>query len=372
MVTRIRVMNVIKGLGRGGAETLLPSALRSASRSEFDFSYAYLLPHKSDLAKELEALGSNVFCIDGSRSTQLPSTVLRLARLLKREAFDVVHAHLPIAGVVARTASVVAGVPFIYTEHNLLERYHPITRWANKATWSLQDHVVAVSDEVKSSIRRRIRSRVPISVVRNGVDANAYSFDEGLCSSTRRLLEIPNDAPVVGLIAVFRAQKRLDRWLEAAALIKSTIPDTRFVLVGDGPLRPDVESAIARLGLSSAVHLVGLQSDVRPYLACMDVFMMSSDFEGLPVAMLEAMAMRLPIVATSVGGISEAVTNGRDGFLTMQDSADLAGRAVALLRDETLRRTMGENARSTIVERFSIRAMQRSLEDLYRTIVSCP
>jgi glycosyltransferase involved in cell wall biosynthesis len=112
-----------------------------------------------------------------------------------------------------------------------------------------------------------------------------------LRAEARARLDIAPDAPVVGTVAVFRTQKRLDLWLEVAARIAARRPDARFLLVGDGPLRAEVEGHVARLGLGAQVLLPGLQEDVMPYLAAMDVFFVASDFEGLPVALLEAMSM---------------------------------------------------------------------------------
>lgn len=367
----VRIFHLIKSLGRGGAETLLPETLRYADRERFTYAYGYFLPWKDDLVAALEGQGAEVTCFEASGNAQILLAARRVARHLQAWKADVLHCHLPLAGVVGRLAGRWAGVPVVYTEHNLQERYHPLTRWLNHYTWGWQQGVVAVSEGVARSARNYSGTRVPIHTVPNGVNHEQYSPEQSDGAPVRRELGISNDAPVVGTVAVFRTQKRLDRWLRVAQAVRTAIPGAHFVLVGDGPLRVDLEAQARTLALQDCVHFAGLQEDVRPYLAAMDVYLMTSAFEGLPLALLEAMAMQRPVVTTAVGGIPEVIMDGTEGFLLEED--DRKGLTTAthrLLTDGSLRTRLGTAARRTVVERFSVERMTAELEELYEEVAA--
>lgn len=366
----MRIAHLIKGLGRGGAETLLPGLLRYGS-PDTRVSVGYFLPWKDALAEELEDAGASVTCFETRSNLSILWSVRRVAAWLRRERVDLLHAHLPLAGVVGRLAGRWAGVPVVYTEHNLQERYHPATRRLNAWTWRLQDRVVAVSGEVAQSIDRHLGARVPVDVVQNGIPVDRFRPDPDAGRRMRRDLGIPEDSPVLGTVAVFRTQKRLDAWLRVAAEIRADDPSVRCLLVGDGPLRAELETAARELGLTDAVAWPGLRSDVRPYLAAMDVYLMSSAFEGLPLALLEAMAMELPVVATAVGGIPEVVVEGETGHLIDPDHPDrLAPPTAALLTDAERRRRMGRAGRDRVESRFGMARMAREIEQIYRRVLA--
>jgi L-malate glycosyltransferase len=365
----IRIFHLIKSLGRGGAEVLLPETLRFGDRERFTYGYGYFLPWKHALVPALHALDAEVTCFP-ARSATIPLAAGRVARHLETWRADLLHCHMPLAGAVGRLAGRLAGVPVVYTEHNRMERFHPLTRWLNRATWRLQDQAIAVSGDVATSIRRHTRADVPLEIVLNGVDVDRFRRSHGDPSAVREALGIPADAPVVGTVAVFRVQKRLDDWLRAARLLRGSHPDAHFVIVGDGPLREDVLGLIRELDLEGIVHLPGLQEDVRPYLAAIDVYMMSSIFEGLPIALLEAMAMECAVVSTSVGGIPEVVRPGENGYLVEPGRPEELARVVCdLLLTPDRSRRLGEAARRTVQSQFSMTRMAGQLEQIYLSVL---
>lgn len=367
---RLHVFHLIKGLGRGGAERLLSEGLRFADRQRFEHSYGYFLPGKDALVEDLRTQGVEVRCFPARSAAGILWKSFALGRFLRDRRPDLVHCHLPLAGVTGRLAGRWAEVPVIYTEHNLLERYHPWTRRANLWTWRLQRRVLAVSGEVADSIHRHTSDRIPVEVVPNGIDVDAFEPDPEAALEIRRRWGIPPTAPVVGQVAVFRRQKRLDLWLEAAAEIRRQHPDARFLLVGDGPTRSEIETLAHRLGLDEALVLTGLHKDVAPLLGAMDVFLLSSDYEGLPLAILEAMAARRPVVATEVGGIPEAMREERGepaGVLVPPRRPAESAEAVSqLLSDPRRRRKLGNRAYDRVAARFSLARMTAQLESVYR------
>jgi glycosyltransferase involved in cell wall biosynthesis len=362
----MRVFHLIKGLGRGGAETLLPEGLRAADRERFTFGYGWFLPQKNALVPAIRELGAETRAFPAANPAAIAGQIPALARFLREWRADLVHAHLPVAGIAARLAGRWAGVPVVYSEHNLQERYHRLTAAANRRTWALQRKVVAVSAEVAASIAERIGGRVPVQVVRNGVSLHHFSRDPEAGAALRRRYGIAIEAPVMGTVAVFRVQKRLAAWLDVAAAVRRARPEARFLLVGDGPLRAEVEAAIDAHRLGDAVILPGLQEDVRPFLSAMDAYVMSSEFEGLPVALLEAMAMEVPVACTAVGGIPEVIRDGVEGWLVDKERPQqLTDRVLELFARG---RAMGAAARARVAAEFGMSRMQRELEAIYAEV----
>lgn len=365
----MRIAHLIKGLGRGGAEGLLPQVIRAAGK-DVTYSVGYFLPWKNALAGELEAAGAEVRCFGARSNAGLFASVPAVAAWLRRERADLVHAHLPLAGVAARFAGRLARVPVVYTEHNLQERYHPWTRRANRLTWRRQERAIAVSEEVASSIRRHLGSQVPVSVIRNGIEVDRPSLSRQGVAELRQSFDLPEGAPVVGTVAVLRAQKRLDLWLEAARRVLAERPETRFLVVGDGPLRSELEAEAESLGIAASVRFAGLQEDVSAFLPLFDLFLISSEFEGLPLALLEAMAAGLPVVATSVGGIPEVIGPDREGVLVpFGDPGALSDAVLGLFADPPRRERLAAAGRWRVAQEFGVERMARELEAIYRLVL---
>lgn len=366
---KIRVLQIIKSLGRGGAEMLLPETLKLHDKEHFEFHYIYFLPWKDQMVESIRSADGKVTCIPASNNISLMLRVNSVVKYIRENNIALIHAHLPWAGIVARLAGKVTGVPVIYTEHNKQERYHGATRVMNLATMNWLRTVVAVSDDVAKSVKKHkpgLQSR--LQVILNGV--NTEHFSPGIVSGdpVREQFDIPLGAPVIGTIAVFRFQKRLEVWLELAKKIHAKLPEARFIIVGDGPLKEQLHAKAAELKLDGVVHFAGLQTEVRPYLAAFDLYMMTSIFEGLPIALLEAMASGCPVITTNAGGIGEVIVDGENGILCSVETPELlAYAAFKLLSQTESRQKLGVSARQTICERFSMNKMVSELETLYKS-----
>jgi glycosyltransferase involved in cell wall biosynthesis len=363
------VLIVIKGLGRGGAELLLASAVPYLDRERFGYRFAYLLPSKDALVGELTAAGLPVDCLDGARGA---GWVGRLARLVRRERVDLVHVHSPVAAAGVRVA---AGrrARVVYTEHNLWGRYHRATWAANLATFPRNDHVFAVSDEVRSSIRypgpMRLLRLPPTETLHHGLDPAAVAGWGPGGDGVRAELGIPEDAPLVGSIANFKAAKDHANLLRAAVKVRAAVPEVRFLLVGQGPLEPETRRLAAELGLDGTVVFAGFRTDAQRLAAAMDVFTLSSAYEGLPIALIEAMALGRPCVATGVGGVPEVVSDGATGLLVPPRDPDaLAAGLLRLLQDPALRASLGAAARERAFD-FDIRKAVRRMEQVYTDLL---
>jgi glycosyltransferase involved in cell wall biosynthesis len=365
-----RVLLLIKGLGRGGAEQLLASAAPYLNKSKFSYEVAYLLPWKNALVGELEQNGLRVYCLNGARGI---GWVARLKQLISEEEVELVHAHSPYVAIGSRIGLGNAGPRLVYTEHNVWERYRRATYWGNLLTFPRNDHVFCVSEQVKLSIRLpkifRFRRMPPIETLHHGIDLKQV-VGWGSTDGIREGLGIPAEAPVVGTVANFKAHKGYEYLLKAAALVKREASDTRFVLVGQGPVEKRAREQAHGLALDGMVTFAGFREDAPRVTATFDVFALASTTEGLPIALLEAMALGKAVVATHVGGIPEVIDHARGGLLVPPgDPRALADAILALLRDQELRQQLGNGARKRAAD-FDIRKAVRRMESVYEELLA--
>ncbi len=368
----VPVLHIIKSLGRGGAEMLLPETLRQHDKQKFKFHYIYFLPWKDQMVPAIEQEGGTVVCVKAKNNAAILLAVRKIAAYVRKNKIQLIHCHLPWAGMAARLVGKLTGVPVVYTEHNKWERYHKLTYYMNKLSFPLQQRVIAVSAEVASSIKINYRKTKPmVQVVANGADTAKYARTQTAEADIRRQLNIPATATVIGITCVFRAQKRLGTWLEIAKALHAKQPGTYFIIVGDGPLRDEVHAKAKALGTGQYVFFAGLQTETRPYFTAMDMFMMSSEFEGLPIALLEAMSMNCVPVCTAAGGIPEVIKDGVNGLLVpVEQPLQLVERLSQLVQqpDEVVR--MKQAARETVINSFSMKKMVAELEDIYTDLIN--
>lgn len=364
------VLHIIKSLGRGGAEVLLPEALRKHDRQRFAFHYLYFLPWKNQVVPDLEAAGGKVVCFAAKDNIRILMQARKIIAYVKANNIQLIHCHLPWGGIVGRLVGRITGIPVVYTEHNKWERYHRLTYYANKWSFGSQQKVLAVSGEVAKSIKMHYHKASPeVEIVLNGIDTEKFSSLYTSGRDIRKELDIPPGAPVIGVTCVFRAQKRLTIWLEIAARLKANHPDLHFIMVGDGVLREEVNAKAAALKTERYVHFAGLQTEVRPYMQAMDVFMMSSEFEGLPIALLEAMSMGCIPACTAAGGIPEVIRDKVNGLLVpVNDPLLLVEKLSALLQEPASMPLLKKAARETVVRHFSMERMVGQLEKVYHSL----
>jgi glycosyltransferase involved in cell wall biosynthesis len=366
-VRRTRVLWLAKGLGRGGAERLLVSCARAMDRTRFDVEVAYLLPNKDALVGELADAGIPAHCIGSDRQLDV-SWVWRLRQLVRQHQYDIVHTHMPIPAVAARLGLWPGRPRLVHTEHNTWHRYRWPTYAANLATYALNDHVIAVSHAVADSIELRrvphLRPMPPVEVLVHGIDFDAQPGPDGR-DAARQLLGLPADIPVVGTVGNLTAKKDQATMLRALRLLQQPHPGARLVIIGTGPLQSELQREAQRLGIAQLVLFTGMRDDVPHLLPAFDVFTLSSRFEGLSIALVEALAAGVPAVATAVGGIPEVVTDGREGLLVPPGLPDaLAAGWDRLLSDDQLRRRMSAAALERSLA-FDVRRAVRRIEQIY-------
>jgi len=380
---KIKVLHLIKSLGRGGAEKLIPETALVHDKNRFEFHCLYFYHQENNIVDELERAGIQAH-FSPSSNMGLFFQVRKVREFVKAHKFDLIHAHLPWAGILARAVSISPQTPIVYTEHNTWDRYNKVSYWGNRISFKKQDIVIAVSNEVALSMRLNSiwdpyarGSRIKLKVIQNGVNTEVFvrqkpetNTQQIKGSSKREELGIPPTATVIGKVAVFRSQKRLWLWVEIALKILKTCPEAHFVLVGDGEWRARILKQIQDSGKSSNFHWVGVQKNVIPFLSIMDIYLSSSEFEGLPIAMLEAMSCEIAVVATRAGGIGEVIVDGKEGFLTaIEDWSLLADYCIQLIQNPEKLNLMKKAARDRVVEEFSMKKMVAELEKVYQDLI---
>ena len=359
----------MKGLGPGGAEQLLVAAARAHDATRFDIECAYVLPWKDHLAEQLEHAGVPTHCLSERRSDlRWP---LRLREIISSGHFDIVHVHSPLPGSVARL--IVRTMPsqtrpvLVCTEHNTWGTHHVATRWANRLTGRWDAHVFAVTDEARLSMHGPAVDNA--ETLKHGIDVASVSAQRSQRAVVRAELNLRDDELVVGTVANFRQQKDYPNLLAAARILDDRALPVRFVVVGQGPLETEMRVLRDKLGLTERVIFTGFRSDATRVMAAVDVFTLASKWEGLPVALMEALALGLPVVATDVGGVGEAMHDGIDALLVPpSDATVLADALQRVLTDHSLRERLAVAAASRASEFDVARAVQR-MEQVYAELV---
>ena len=370
---RARVLWLIRGLGPGGAEHLLVAAARAADREHFDVSVAYLMPEKDALVPELREAGVEVMCLQARRPPDL-RWARRLRRLLRDHPVDIVHAHSPLAAavsrVVARTLPRRIRPVCVSTEHNLWAAYATPSMVANALTLPLARHHFAVSEEVRAAIPRPWRKRTETLVL--GIDLDHTRRSAGDRTETRTELGLTDDDVMALTVANYRQKKDYPNLLNAARLVAHSPTRLRWLVVGQGPLQDRVHELHRRLELDETVTLLGYRSDVPRLTGAADLLVIGSRHEGLPVTVMEAFALGVPVVTTGVGGLPGVVKEGVNGLLVPPGRPDLLAAAVERLAgDASLRRTLSQGALRS-AEQFDITRAQRRVEDVYRSLLPPP
>jgi glycosyltransferase involved in cell wall biosynthesis len=371
-VTRPRVLWLIKGLGLGGAERLLATMAGKVDRERFDIEVAYLLPWSERFGPEFEAIGVETICLDARWTAELgwPS---RLRRLLRTRRYDLIHTHSPVPAVAARVLAP-AGTRLVHTEHNVWGGYRSPTYLANAATFGRNAAVFAVSEAVHNSI---VQPRwlawspmPPVETLRHGVDLDRLHRGIEARAAARATLGLADCTPVIGSVASFTPQKDHGGLIAAFQRLRSRVPDVLLLLMGSGPLEMQVARLAAESGLGNHVMFLGARTDVTALLPALDIFVLGSRFEGLPISLLEAMGSQVACVATEVGGIPEALRSGREGWLVPPMRPEALADALAhVLADRALRERLATGGYERVAADFSIDRAVRRTHALYEEVL---
>jgi glycosyltransferase involved in cell wall biosynthesis len=322
------------------------------------------------MVEALQNAGGKVTCFPASNNIKLMQQYSGVIEYCKTNEIDLIHCHLPWAGFLGRLVFAKTKIPVVYTEHNMQERYHIITKKINQFTFNSQSLALGVSEDVSNSIKKNINPKIPVRTLLNGANTDAFRRDIAAGIAVKQEFEIPEDALVLGNVAVFRFQKRLIEWLQVFKEIETKNPNVYGIIVGAGPLDEEIKAELIKLKLEKKVFFPGLKTDVKPYFSAMDIFMMSSSFEGLPIALLEAMSMECAIVSTDAGGIKEVIRDKQDGLTCkVEEWKKLSDLCQILIENPEKLQVFKKAARERAVNSFSLKRMVDSLEEIYLSVI---
>ncbi len=365
----IRVLWLIKGLGPGGAEQLLLLSAKAADHDRFDYQVRFVRPDKTHLVAEFEELGVNPKRL-GENAKHRLGWVSDLRRELSEA--DVVHPHSPVLAGVARLLSLTLPKSkrpaVVVTEHNEWTSHHKATRTLNALTAPIDAHRWAVSEQVLGTMWPSRRAKTEVLI--HGIDTSAAPADEDARERVRSELGIADDEVVAITVGNLRRNKDYPNLMAAAKIARRQEPKLRFIAVGQGPLESDIRQRHADLDLSDGFQLLGFRRDVPNLMAASDLFVLGSAHEGLPVAIMEAFAAGLPVVATRVGGVPQQVRDDREGFVVPPGDPDaLAAALVMVAQDPELRFRLAEAAQIRASD-YDIRTAVVAQEKVYAEVAA--
>jgi glycosyltransferase involved in cell wall biosynthesis len=357
MTDRIRVLTVIDSLGVGGAESLLPTFVRHVDHERFDVRVLALrTAPPNHVQEQVRAFATSLEQWPATRLFDR-SRVRQLAAKLHADAIDVVHSHLLYSNIQAARAGRIAGIPTIASLHSQYPSRHRMRSLPKRTVEiailrSHRTRAIAVGERVREAYGGPFGlSGEQVVVIPNAVDLDRFlNQPRDAAQATRAAVLADAPGPLVVAVGRMAPPKGFPDLVKAARIVHQTLPGVRFAIAGRaGSDAENVHAEITRQGMEDVVSLLGQRDDVPLLLAGADLYVMSSLWEGAPVALLEAMAAGAPVVATRVGDVPDVITDGVNGLLA--DAGDPAGLAAAIvraLRDPAAARSRAERGLETV------------------------
>lgn len=366
----MRILHLISSAGFYGAENVLVN-LAAASRKVAGCQPVVGVlrdarnPHQevADQARE-RGIEAHIFACSGRLDLSLIGAIRRRAREL---ATDVIHSHGYKSNFYGYLAARPRRIPVLATCHTGTDKPEmtPALRlydWLDRAVLRRVDQVVAVSPTIAEALAAVGIPPGKIALVPNGIDVERFQH-------ASPALAVPAGARVVGMVSRLTANKGPYCFLEAARAVAARMPEAYFVLVGDGPERSRLEAAAKESGLEGRILFTGARSDMPGVYASLNVFVLPSHSEGMPMSVLEAMAAGLPVIATRVGAVPQLIEPDRTGVLVQpQASAELAEAIVKVLKNPIWAHELGQSGRRRVVQEYSSDSMARHYRRLYERI----
>lgn len=371
-MSRIKVIHIcdkfgMKGSTIHGASRLFSWWMPRFDRDRFDVKlYGLKRPDQSSRALEAHGVTLTYLC----KSATDPTTLLSFLKVIRRDHPDVVHLHGWTCAHYGRVAGRLAGVPTIMHEHGAHPFVPKSQQVADRLLSKLTDIAIAVSKASRDFlVQSRYVDPQKVRIVFNGVPISEFrSLTQEAVEETKECLGLPSDCPVVGTIGRLDIEKGMDCFLRAAKLVIGKFPAVRFLVVGDGPLRKDLEQMVRDLEISENVLFTGYRSDVPCIQSVINIQVFASLWDGAPLTAFEAMAMGKAVVTTSAGGLAEIFEHEKTALVVPPgDSGALADAISRLIGDSSLAYELGTNARD-VSRKYDIDHTVRNLESLYEEV----
>jgi len=360
---KAKVAHIITTLNTGGAEMMLLKTLRNFGNDKYEHFVVSLMP-QGNVGRIIEREGFKVYCLNMKKSNFI-AQIWKLTGILKKEKPQIAHNYLFHADIFGRLAAKAAGIPVVissFRNENIGGRWREILL---RMTDFCVDAVTAVSKKVADThVSRRTTKKDKMRVIYNGIEFKDYHIGDIFLMKNN--MGIEEGAFVALTVASLEAKKGHQYLLRALEILKDKGCKIKLLLVGDGRQKEKLEREIIKKKLQNEVILTGERQDIAEFLRVADVFVLPSIWEGLPNSLLGAMAAGLPVVATAVGGVPEAVKDNETGLLVRaKDASALAAAIERIMNDKALREHLTQCAKTYVKENFDIRQTVIQTEKLY-------
>jgi glycosyltransferase involved in cell wall biosynthesis len=370
----MRILHLISSIGFFGAENVVVGLCKGLRDLDCNpFVGVMATPQSSHMhvvrAAEQEGLGTKTFDCSGKLDVR---TILEIRSYLIERKISILHCHGYKSNFYGLLAASNSRVKKVTTCHNWLGGGIKMSlyEYLDKLLLNAFDKIVVVTEALKDDVLRYVVGKEKVLVINNGVDGHRFSPSRSE-DSVKRRLGIEGNEKVIGTVGRLSPEKGHVYLLKAFEKIVLKVPDARLVIVGTGPLRQDLESKVKALGLDERVLFLGARKDVPQLLNAMDVFVLPSIFEGMPVALLEAMACARPIVATDVGSIPRLIQDQRTGLLVKaKDVRGLVAAIMSFLKEPSRGEMIGMRARDLVIKEFSLEKTSARYLGLYQRLLA--
>ena len=370
---KIKVLHIVPILAPGGAERVAVHIARGLNRDKYE-SMVVALGRRvgCELDRMIEQPGIEIRYLDKPLGFDY-RTYSRLHRVLKDFQPDIVHTHLQVLRYVLPSMLLLKRPSLLHTVHNLAERDTEVrARWIHRYAFHHGVVPVAVAEVVARSVERLYDiQRCP--TIPNGIPTDYYRYPQTPRSEWRAREEFCDDDVLFVCVARFAPQKNHSLLLRAFAEGPASVPNAHLMLVGDGVLQKQLESQAKDLGLARQIHFLGIRADIPDALGAADIFVLSSNYEGNPLSVMEAMSSGLPIVCTAAGGVPDLLENRKEGLIVQPgDVRGLSSSMKYLLGNREARLSLGKAAERRAREQFDVSTMVEAYEGLYEELVDDP
>jgi len=367
---KLKVLHIVPMLSPGGAERVAVHIVRGLDRQRYEPVVISLTARLGcDLDRLLEEAGVEVRYL-GKRPGFDYRMYSRLHPVVRDCQPDIVHTHLHVLRYALPSLLLLKRTSLLHTVHNMAEReIEPRARWIQRYALNHGVVPVAVAEEVALSLERLYGTQ-RCRVIPNGIPTDCYACPQTSRREWRAKEGFGDSDVLFACVARFAPQKNHALLLKAFAKGPASDPKAHLVLVGDGALREQTEQQAGVLGLTHQVHFLGLRADIPDVLGAMDVFVLSSDYEGNPLSVMEGMAAGLPVVTTAAGGVPDLLENGKEGLIVQPgDVLGLSNSMASLLRNREIRQSLGMAAARRAGEKFDVSRMVQAYEGVYENLV---
>lgn len=375
---KINLLYIITKLELGGAQKQLLSLISHLDKTKFRL---FLFTNKEGLLLS-EVLPINELTIKKSRHLERSINpvkdwlaLIEIYSFIRKNNIEIVHTHSSKAGILGRLAAKLAKTKVIvHTVHGwgFNDYQLKIKRlwfiWLERVTANFTDKLIVVSNyDQQIGLNNYIGAKSKYKLIRYGIDYSKFNSKRG---NLRAELGIKINDLVVGMVACLKPQKCPQDFIKLAFLVNKELSGIKFILVGEGILRKKTEKLIVGLNLQKQFILTGWRRDIPGILSAIDIFVLTSLWEGLPIAVLEAMASSKAVISTHTGGVGEVIVNAKSGFLVPRhDMKMMSQRLVFLLKNEALRGQIGKEAKNSLGNVYCVQNMIRDTENLYHSLI---